>query len=144
MTGNISITGASVSPSEISGSDTGSGAVWSLNGSGLNWNNGTTYGTFNASGLRFADGSTQASAGWSYSFSTIANDLTGGVSGASVSVPAGNNLFLGYSDISSAMEWKAVLPTTTNAVWAYGGWYNANTTSIYDSGSGNYYNVLTF
>lgn len=35
-------------------------------------------------------------------------------------------------------------PSYYNSVWAYGQWYNANVTMIYDSNSGSYYNVLTF
>jgi hypothetical protein len=35
-------------------------------------------------------------------------------------------------------------PSYYNSVWAYGTWYSANVTSIYDSNSYNYYNVLTF
>ena len=35
-------------------------------------------------------------------------------------------------------------PGSGNYVWYNGSWYSANTTSIYDSNSGNYVNVLTF
>ena len=45
----------------------------------------------------------------------------------------------------SQIYWNAGFsaPTQTNAVWAYGNWYNANVTGIYD-GYMNYYTVLTF
>jgi len=74
-------------------------------------------------------------------------DAISAITGGSTSNISGNATISGQvlTYNGSQIYWNAGLsaPTQTNAVWAYGGWYSANATGIYD-GYMNYYTVLTF
>ena len=83
---------------------------------------------------------------WSYSFSQIAGDLTQGTSYSGVigSPPSGGKV-LGFNGYYNAMEWIAnPAPSSSEAVWIYGGWQSASIKNVLDMGSYSYYNVLTF
>jgi hypothetical protein len=133
ITGAITMTGTQLyNESGVSGIDSG-GLSWSLTNTGVAWNNGTQYGSFNSSGIRFGDGTTQSTAGY---------PASGNPSGFLTDAPADGST---YGRNNNA--WGVIssgLPGQTNAVWAYSMWYSANVTNIYDSGTSTYYNVLTF
>jgi hypothetical protein len=167
---NFNPNGASATVVNAIGSVT---TTWSLSGSGLAWNNGTVYGEFNASGVRFPDGTTQntaASAGIpdapsDGSYYARLNASWAGFTPGFADATADGQLYarqnntwfpfaLGISDAPSDGStygrnnnaWVVAgggSPPYTNAVWAYGNWYSANVTGIYD-GYMNYYTVLTF
>ena len=83
---------------------------------------------------------------WTYSFSQIAGDLTQGTSYSGVigSPPSGGKV-LGFNGYYNAMEWIAnPAPSSSEAVWIYGGWQSASIKNVLDMGSYSYYNVLTF
>jgi hypothetical protein len=71
--------------------------------------------------------------------SAITGGGTSSISGGATS----NGQVLTYN--GSQIYWNAgaSAPGYTNSVWAYGNWYSANVTGIYD-GYMNYYTVLTF
>jgi hypothetical protein len=70
-------------------------------------------------------------------------DISGGTT-SSLANSASNGYVLSYDSSSYALRWVAPPGSPYyNSVWAYGGWYNANVTGIYD-GYMNYYTVLTF
>ena len=154
---SLSYTSSSLSRSSLLSGDGVSGTIsnygtttnWGLSGSGLVWNNGTVYGEFNSSGIRFPDGSIQSTAayysppGWTYNFGQIAGDLTLGAtySNPTGSAPLAGNV-LGFN--GSYLQWVSVpsAPPYSEAVWAYGNWYSATIKTVYDT-SYNYVNVLT-
>jgi hypothetical protein len=71
------------------------------------------------------------------------SDISGGTT-SSLANSASNGYVLSYDSSSYALRWVAAsTPGYTNSVWAYGNWYSANVTGIYD-GYMNYYTVLTF
>ena len=83
---------------------------------------------------------------WTYSFSQIAGDLTQGTSYSGVigSPPSAGKL-LGFNGSYNAMEWVSnPAPSSSEAVWIYGGWQSASIKNVFDMGSYSYYNVLTF
>jgi hypothetical protein len=145
---NLAASGANGSTSGM-----GSSSSWNVGSSGFSWNNGSAYGSFDSSGVRFPDGSIQTTAytggGWSYNFGQIASDLTLGASSSSLagSAPTSGQV-LTYNG-AGQMYWNTPSsggsnPYYYNSVWIYNNWYSANIQNIYDSGSGMYYNVLTF
>lgn len=109
--------------------------------------------------ITFPDASTQATAGYPASgnpsgFLTDApsdgnyySRYNGAWSVPSFGVPEAPNDGLLYA--RNNLNWTAFTagvsaPPYYNSVWAYGNWYSANVTNIFDTGTMMYYNVLTF
>lgn len=76
----------------------------------------------------------------SYTDSNAISAISGGVTSSISGYPSSGNV-LGYN--GSQITWVSNGSPYYNSVWAYGNWYSANVTGIYD-GYMNYYTVLTF
>jgi hypothetical protein len=79
----------------------------------------------------------------SYTDYNAISALSGGINGNLYANPFSSGNVLTYN--GSQIGWAPGMspPGYTNSVWAYGNWYSANVTGIYD-GYMNYYTVLTF
>jgi hypothetical protein len=169
-TGNFSPNGGSGTVVNAIGSVT---TTWSLSGSGLAWNNGTVYGEFNSTGVRFPDGTTQSTAAaggipdapsdsqYYARLNASWVNFTPGLSDAPSDSQYYARLNGSWSTFSSGISdapadsqtygrnnnaWVVAgggSPTYYSSVWVYGNWYSANVTTLTD-GYGNYYNGLTF
>jgi len=76
-----------------------------------------------------------------YTDSNAISAISGGVTSSLYSSPFASGNVLTYN--GSQIGWSSAGSPYTNSVWAYGNWYSANVTGIYD-GYMNYYTVLTF
>jgi hypothetical protein len=75
-----------------------------------------------------------------YQDSNAISAISGGATSSISGSPSSGNV-LGYN--GSQITWVSNGSPYYNSVWAYGNWYTANVTGIYD-GYMNYYTVLTF
>lgn len=75
-----------------------------------------------------------------YQDSNAISAISGGATSSISGSPSSGNV-LGYN--GSQITWVSNGAPYYNSVWAYGNWYSANVTGIYD-GYMNYYTVLTF
>jgi hypothetical protein len=75
-----------------------------------------------------------------YQDSNAISAISGGATSSISGSPSSGNV-LGYN--GSQITWVSNGSPYSNSVWAYGNWYTANVTGIYD-GYMNYYTVLTF
>jgi len=75
-----------------------------------------------------------------YQDSNAISAISGGATSSISGSPSSGNV-LGYN--GSQITWVSNGSPYYNSVWAYGNWYSANVTGIYD-GYMNYYTVLTF
>ena len=146
--------------------DYGVTSSWGLSGStGLAWNDGTVSGAFNSSGITFPDATVQATAGISagdvsstyyplsnpYGFigdatsdSTLYARFNGSWSPFAPGIGDATSDGQIYGRQSNAWTVIAGKPSSSEAVWIYGGWQSASIKNVFDMGSYSYYNVLTF
>ena len=117
-------------------------------------------------GIKFGDGTTQTTAGYSANGPISYNDgfntfflgvnssipLTGvGVNGNAVTptgfvIAAYSGGTITFSDgtTQSTAPTGISAPSSSNAIWYGGAWYSANVSSVYDNNSMSYVNVLSF
>ena len=127
----------------------GMNLVWDTPGGG---GGGTTWGTITGNlydqtdlqGVLDSKYSTSNPSGFTnFSSSDAISAITGGYTSSIAGGATISGQVLTYN--GSQIYWNAGFsaPSSSNSVWAYGNWYSANVTGIYD-GYMNYYTVLTF
>ena len=123
--------------------------VWDTPGGG---GGGTTWGTITGNlydqtdlqGVLDSKYSTSNPSGFTnFSSMDAISAITGGYTSSIAGGATISGQVLTYN--GSQIYWNAGFsaPSSSNSVWAYGNWYSANVTGIYD-GYMNYYTVLTF
>jgi hypothetical protein len=140
----------------VTAGPTSSGQYLKYNGSNLEWDtpggggvawgsiSGNLYDQTDLQGVLDSKYSTSNPSGFTnFSGSDAISAITGGYTSSISGGATISGQVLTYN--GSQIYWNAGFsaPSSTNAVWAYGNWYNANVTGIYD-GYMNYYTVLTF
>jgi hypothetical protein len=141
----------------VTAGPTSSGQYLKYNGSNLEWDTpggggGTAWGAITGTlsdqtdlqGVLDSKYSTSNPSGFTnFSGMDAISAITGGYTSSISGGATISGQVLTYN--GSQIYWNAGFsaPSSTNAVWAYGNWYSANVTGIYD-GYMNYYTVLTF
>ncbi len=104
-----------------------------------------------ATGLTFPDATTQTTAGYPNTNPLGFIDAAGVAANYyPLSNPSAFISDAGYGSLYARENggWTSFTippaPTYNNSVWTSGGWVSASVTNIYDTGSSQYYNVLTF
>ena len=145
------------SASSVTAGPSMSGQYLKYNGYNLEWDTpggggGTAWGSISGTlsdqtdlqGVLDSKYSTSNPSGFTnFSGSDAISAITGGYTSSISGGATISGQVLTYN--GSQIYWNAGFsgPSSSNSVWAYGGWYSANVTGIYD-GYMNYYTVLTF
>jgi hypothetical protein len=145
------------SASSVTAGPTSSGQYLKYNGSNLEWDTpggggGVAWGAITGTlsdqtdlqGVLDSKYSTSNPSGFTnFSGTDAIAAVTGGSTSSIYGNATSNGQVLTYN--GSQIYWNAgaPAPSSSNSVWAYGNWYPANVTGIYD-GYMNYYTVLTF
>ena len=143
------------SASSVTAGPTSSGQYLKYNGSNLEWDTpgggggvawgaitGNLYDQTDLQGVLDSKYSTSNPSGFTnFSGMDAISAITGGYTSSIAGGATISGQVLTYN--GSQITWVSNGSPYTNSVWAYGNWYSANVTGIYD-GYMNYYTVLTF